>query len=682
MTNKFIKDDGNDNKNMYFAARKAEKAAGIILDKADSWFQQLEANQYMDKVRKCWSAYHGAYYSDTSSGHEITFSGEQGELTNLPVNHFRNLARHMLVMVTASRPAFQARSTNTDYKSLVQTKLANGLLDYYMREKRLEDHLQRAVEYAIVMSAGYIKMGWNATRGKAYDFNEETQTHIYEGDVEFTTISPFDVVFDSTKEDQNHDWIMCRSYLNKYDLAAKYPEYEEKLINLSTKSDNNHYRFDLQQYENTDDVSVYEFYHKRTESMPEGRYMLFINEEIIMMDVPMPYRELPIYRLSPADILGTPYGYSPMFDLLPIQDAINSLYSTILTNQTSFGIQNVYVPRGADISVNQLVGSLNIIEGNPQMGKPEPLNLTSTPKEIFNFMNILERLMETISGINSVARGNPESSLKSGNALALVQSQALQFMSGLQRSYVKMIEDVGTGLINMLKDFAAVPRVAAIAGKRNRTIMKEFKGDDLSTINRVIVDAGNALAKTTAGKLQIAEQLLQMKLIKSPEQYFSVLNTGELDMMTDGEQNELLLIQSENERLIEDNEDPIAVATDNHPLHIREHKTVLADPDFRKDPELVRRTLTHIQSHIDLMRNTDPDLLTMVGVQPLGPVGGSPANQPQMVPPKSSLSNEQVMSAEEAAGVAVSPENMGIDIPSPASPPAPFQNAPTSPEDL
>src|SRR5690606_13663300 len=107
-------------------------------------------------------------------------------------------------------------------------------------------------------------------------------------------------------------------------------------------------------------------------------------------------------------------------------------------------------------------------------------NLTQTPPEIFNFMTQIERLMETISGVNSVARGNPEASLKSGAALALVQSMAIQFSQNLQRAYAQLIEDLGTSTINILKDFAAVPRVAAIAGKSNRPMMREFVGDDLN----------------------------------------------------------------------------------------------------------------------------------------------------------------------------------------------------------
>ena len=162
------------------------------------------------------------------------------------------------------------------------------------------------------------------------------------------------------------------------------------------------------------------------------------------------------------------------------------MYSAVLTNQSAFAVQSVAIPRGADISVDQISEGMSVIEYNEQAGKPEPLQLTGSSPETFRFIEMLERASETISGVNSVARGNPDKNLQSGNALALVQSMSLQFMSGLSQSYVKMIEDVGTGLINMLKDFAAAPRVAMIVGKSNRSYMKEFKGEDLNNVNRVI----------------------------------------------------------------------------------------------------------------------------------------------------------------------------------------------------
>lgn len=601
--------------NEYFAAADSKKCASTLLDKGQSFFNALRANSFLDKIIKQWQAYHGVYYNDMSYAHEIGFSGEQGELVTLPVNHYRNIADHMFTMITATRPSMQARAINTDYKSLAQTYLADGILDYYMRERKLEDAIKEATKMSIVLGAGFIKMEWNATSGEIYDTDPDTEEPIYEGDVEFTTLSPLDVVVDGTKESWNNEWILVRSYQNKYNLMAKYPELADKIKGMPVKSEVNSYRFALFSNDQTEDIAVYEFFHKRTEAMPDGRYMLFVNEEIVLLDTKMPYSQLPIFRISPSNILGTPYGYTPMFDIFPIQEGINSLYSAIMTNQSALAVQNIFVHRDSDLNLRSLDGAMNIVEGTI---KPEPLNLTETPKEVFEFLNLLIQSAETISGVNSVARGNPEASLKSGNALALVQSQALQFISGLQQSYVKLIEDVGTSLIRMLKDFASTPRVVAIVGKNNRPLLKEFNGDDLSYVNRVVVDLGNPLSKTTAGRVQMAEQMLQMKIIKNPQQYFQVINTGRLDSMYEGDMMELLLVKSENEQLLEGK--PIQAALlDAHRMHIMEHKSVLADPDLRRNAELVQLTLKHIQEHIDYLRNTDPDLLQLIGEQPLQP---------------------------------------------------------------
>lgn len=638
--------------NIYFAARDSNETISVLLAKANAWFNNLDTSGYLDKLREMWAAYNGAYYSTVQNGHKISFSGEQGELANLPVNHLRNIAQNILVMITATRPAMEARSINTDYKSLTQTKLANSLLDYYLREKRLELYLKTAVEYAIVFGSGYVKMEWNATGGEIYDYIDEEKDAegkvtnpgfpVYEGDVNFSNLSPFDVVVDSTKENQHHDWILCRSYKNKFDLAAKYPNQADKIKGMPSKAEYERYRFNSLGLYETDDIPVYEFYHTKTESMPSGRYLLFLDYDLCLMDTPMPYDDLPIFRITPGDIIGTPYGYTPMFDLLPIQDAINMCYSTILSNQAAFGVQSIMMPRGTDIIPSQLVGGMNLIEYNATVGKPEALQLTATPPEIFQFMQMLIKEMETISGVSSVARGNPPENLRSGNALALLQSMSLQFMSGLQQSYVMMIESIGTSLIKMLQRFAMVPRITMIVGKKNQYEMREFTGDDLDKITRVVVDMGNPLAKTTAGKVEMAEQMLQMGLIKTPEQYLMIIETGQLDNITEDTVTELMCIKSENEDLV-DGGDVIALLTDQHSLHIKEHKSVLADPELRKDAALVQRTLSHIQEHINLLKTGDPQTLMMMGEKPLtpppppqqqqGPPPGGPPQQMQGPPP-------------------------------------------------
>src|SRR6478609_3710363 len=174
-------------------------------------------------------------------------------------------------------------------------------------------------------------MEWNSTAGEIYDIDDESGTEIRTGDIEFMNLSPFDVLVDTNQDDnKKNDWVICRSFKNRFDLAAKYPEPEDEILALPTKGQILKYTTFTYSYDDTDLIPVYEFFHKRTESMPEGRYMLYLDSDIVLLDSPMPYRDLPVYAIAPSYYLGTPYGYTPMFDLLPIQDAVNSIYTTIL----------------------------------------------------------------------------------------------------------------------------------------------------------------------------------------------------------------------------------------------------------------------------------------------------------------------------------------------------------------
>ena len=696
------------NENIYFAVDKPENTVKALTDKAQDWFRGLSNTNYLDKIERSWRAFYGDYYGD--SGHDISFGGESGEIVNLAVNHYQNLANHIHVMVTGTRPAFQCRAVNSDTRSLTQAKLGNGLLDYYMREMRLEEILKDAVLYAIVLGSGFIKLEWNATKGEIHDWVEPDPSSIvgtdedgnpldengnilesmpiYDGDIETSLLSPYDVFFDSTNPYfEKNNWVVCRSVINKYDLASKYPELRDEIIAIESVTEEQKINKNGMAYgqDNTSNIFVKEFFHKKTEACPNGRYLLYINDEVILEESILPYRSIPLYRITPSKLMGTPYGYTGMFDLLPLQDMLNSMYSTAATNISAFGVQSVMVPREAGVEFEQVGSGMQFIKYNSTMGggKPEALQLTATSSEVYNMMNLIERNMETLSGVNSVARGNPEAALRSGNALALVQSQALQYVSGLRASYNRLLEDVGTGLLHLLQDFAAVPRVAAIAGLNNRTEMKQFKSDDIELINRVIVEEGNALLNSTAGRVQIADNLLQMGLIDNIDKYLLVLSTGDLNQLMDGKIDNLTLIKSENEAML-NGEDVQAIWSEKHSMHIKEHMELLNDTELKKDKHLVTLVLDHVQEHVNLLRTVDPAILAMVGEQPMSPAP-NPANVGQQG--QSTMGGGQPVAQGAGSGVVSQPTNpLPSDLPSPPTPAGEGTilppGLPTKPEDL
>jgi hypothetical protein len=161
-----MSDFNKSNEQVYFAARPSDEKAVALMEKTTSFYNRLQTNSYLDKISNMYHYYYGNFNFDEDSGHEVTFAGEQGEIVRLPVNHFRNLARNIFNMIIANRPKLESRAINSDYKSLSQTYLANGILEYYFREKGLEDIVNEAVEMALILGSSFIKMSWNSMKGE------------------------------------------------------------------------------------------------------------------------------------------------------------------------------------------------------------------------------------------------------------------------------------------------------------------------------------------------------------------------------------------------------------------------------------------------------------------------------------------------------------------------------------
>lgn len=609
------------NDNQYWALKPAEEIGQEMNARIEEYGEYLKTSGLMEELRRSYEKFYGQSI--------IKNVGIKGELKAMRVNEYASLVRSIHSMVTSQRPAWEPRATNTDVKSQAQTILASGLLDYYAREKRMERYLKQAALTALFLREGWVSVTWDANSGEAYSTDPETGAPVMEGDIKYRVYRMNDVIRDINKEDSDFDWIIVRDYVNKFDEAAKFPELAERILSLRTeKGDLEQFRIRAALNEREESVLIpkYTMYHRPTDALPNGRVVEMLGEDLVTFDGSLPYRRIPLFSMTAEEMLETAFGHSPAFDLLPIQTAMDMLCSALLTNHSAFGVQNVMIPKGSDVTVSQLADGMNLIEFDSKLGPPQPLNLVQTPKEVFDFIGLLRDFNQGISGVNAVARGNASPQL-SGAAMALLQSTAMQFQAGIQQSYTQLVEDVGTGTIHMLSDFATTRRVAYIVGKHNRSYLKEFSGDDIKDISRVTVDSANALTKSIAGRTEIANQLLQAGLIKRPEQYMTMIQTGQLEPMLENETSELLLIRAENEGLSE-GKPQVVVVTDNHALHIMEHKSALASPESRQDPNIVQTTTLHIQEHINQLKMADPALLQMLGQQSLMPPPPPPGQMP------------------------------------------------------
>lgn len=624
----------------YFATLPTLDIVPQLLSKIEDYYAFALKYRFLDKWKRAYLAYYGMSQSGTDSS-RLNQAGTNGEEYILKVNDFRSLLQNLLTMTTSQKPAGQPKATNTDSKSLNQTVLARTVLDYYMTEQRMEVKLKDAAEFALFGAEGFIVLDWNATAGRIYAVDPETKAPIYDGDIEAKAFHPIDVVRECWGENADTKWKIIREFKNKWDLAAKYPDMAKNITAISEASDMLHRYSNINYNAQTseDFIPVWTFYHEKTEAVPNGRLLKFCGADVVLSDGPLPFKKMPVYPMMPSPWHGTPFGYTVAYDLMGIQQNLDALNSIVATNQMNYGIQNVLLPRGGEYNSYTLAQGLNGIEYDPKIGKPEPLNLVQTPAEIINNISRLEQKQTTLSGQNAVTRGDIDRDL-SGAALALIASQAVQFNNGMQESYNILCDAVETGIIEILQEYAATPRIASIAGKSNRFRVQEYKGSDLDGISRVVTEQVNPVSKTAAGRLQMAQDLLKSGLIKNAQHYIEVLVTGNLETLYEHETSQILMIRGENED-ISDGKAPTAILTDQHRVHIEEHATVLDSPEARQNPQIVQLVTEHIQQHINILKNPQvADILVALGQQPILPPpppapGPMPPGAPaQHVPPR------------------------------------------------
>jgi hypothetical protein len=108
-------------------------------------------------------------------------------------------------------------------------------------------------------------------------------------------------------------------------------------------------------------------------------------------------------------------------------------------------------------------------------------------------------------------------------------------------------------------------------------------------------------------------QLVQMSVIRTPQEVLEVLETGRLEPLVKGTQEELTNILKENQD-ISKGETPVVLLSDDHLLHGKEHCSAVASPAARRDVNVLRAYREHMHEHYSLFYGVP---LEMVEMDPL-----------------------------------------------------------------
>ena len=651
----------NNSKREYFMTMEAEDLAEELIGMNNRYY-----GASFNPIWQMWQRNTYAYYStilDSESWFSaLQFVGEQGELVKMSVPQARSLLRQLLTLITKQKLAFNGLAKVEKADVTENMRIANAISEQVVEQASLDLKCEAFVEDGLVLGTGFIKTTWRTDWGEPGATEGDTGV-IYKGDIEVTTPHIMDMLYNFQIQNWDDlDWVQCRVKRNKWSLIAQHEDLRDQILKLAPVSaemrSKNYMGFD-----DKDSVYVYEVYHKPTPALPKGRMLVYCDSKTILYDDKNPYGCIPIEQFKPEPIKGLGFGYPMLSNLLPSQEMYDHEMSCVATNHSALGVQNVTVARGADINVQEISG-MNFMYYTPQDipggGEPKGLSLLQDSPGSFKFAEMLLSNMQQMSNINAAVRGEiPQSS--SGVAIATLTTNALEFLTSYSKNMVRCLEKTMYHAINNYRTFATTERLVKLTGKNYQSFSKKWVSSDLEPIIGMKMQQVNPLMQSMAGRVDIADKAIERNLVTNLQEYVSILDGEPVSKLYQPQASQNDLIATENDTL-QDGQQVLTLATDNHPRHIMMHTTLLNDPIIRMDGNKTQKILAHILEHLDLAKNTDPMLMAMAqtGQMPQMPEGMPPGGEapPGMAPdagPGAPSPDSQAMPEEP------NPNDSGVD---------------------
>jgi hypothetical protein len=605
-------------------------------------------------MRRLWARSMRLWYGQDADGgyassHYVHTGGEQGEQIRVRGNHFRSLGRRLLIMATESRPAFECTTRNDSAESLDQAVLGQLVIDYYLDDGKLEERSRACAELSLLCGISYLHEWWDPSAGEIVEDAVDVdapEREMRTGDVAIESLGPIDVARDLRAPSGRHpQWLIVRRWVNRWDVAARLemsgsPESMELARRVRTYTPESDVSRDVwgrvtglgQGDRNNDWVPELTMYHASTGSMRAGRQVSIIGD-VVTFDGGLPYQRIPVIEMRPCDLHGTPWGYSDLWDLISLQEGYDAALSSMVSAQQAAGLHNLLVARSQQVSPGDIAEGLRLVEWTSDGRSPPPSWLAPPPlpASAVQLHDVMKSIMEVISGINGVARGEVGSEASGAHA-ALVQSMAIQYASGLVGSYASMLREASLHIIQMLQRFATEERTLALAGSDEASAVRTFRGSMLGSIRQIRTELASPQMRTIAGRSTIARELVEMFPGQvSPEQYLTFLSSGRFEPLYKAQRKEVTGLREETARLTRG--EPVkTLFSDHHMEHIREHAAILANSTARFDDALVERVGAHILEHAKLLMSTPPEILEATGqrmpAMAAPPPGGAPPGEP------------------------------------------------------
>lgn len=476
----------------------------------------------------------------------------------MTVNKMRPLLDGVVGKLTQVAPDARAVPLSMNPKDQAAADEANFIAGHYTRKFDRETQTKERVRWACVTGTSYVKVYWNAKSEVVMPKMaiDDGSINGYEslplGDVEEEIVPCFNVLIDPTAQrDSDIRWMIHASikplswFTDNYGQAGKAVQpdaiagqnagYVDAYLEGANGSGNGWVQPSSARMNNMDSKKhaaiVYEYWEKPTAQYPDGRYIVSTNSALLHAGV-WPYEkkdDFPFIPLRWQPRSGTAYGHSLGFDLCPLQQMYNRLYSRAL-EQFEVNKDYIMVERLSRIGADAFDQGAEDIDDKSRIYRKvyydrgaHPPTIQRAPgisADLFPMMQTLEKDMADIAGLHDVSQGLAQAGTPAESV------RLLQRADNTQHSYIradieKSIQRIKEWEISLVSQFAVTPFIGSVDDQVNpQTNIKQglitFDAIREGGQFRVVYIPGSSMQDSPDQKLQKIVMLRQMGLFGDP----------------------------------------------------------------------------------------------------------------------------------------------------------------------
>lgn len=534
-------------------------------------------------------------------------------LQKLVIPHLHDLTETRVSQMTKIKPSVEVLPKNNEWEDRSSAKVVDFVLKHLWYVNNIDYLVQLQHRHARIFGESYIFVDWNPNKGDLHPLYVEAKNlkikevevdgekvslkkPIKVGDIEYNLELPWRVFLQNKQKFEDVQYAFRVKIVPTSELQEKYKEKADK---IKVTDDLN--IFDINNFTEKlveDHTVVYEFYHLRTEHLPDGRLVKFTNE-CILEDGEYPYQfeHFPFVRLTDLDIPGKLRGLSKYEMLAPVVNMFDNINSLIAKNIYMMAHAKWMMPRGA-AKIEQL-GNDNTVIQYTGSRPPEMVQVAPNPPEVYRFRETLLQDIQVLYGNHGISRGE----IPRG----ITASSALQFLNELENARASTeIAKHGFMLIDLAKITKAIAgekyktddgRLVRIVGQNNQFLIRHFDMAHLHKDYDIRFDLSTGIPESKAGKYsRVLDAMQRNPNLFDAERWEELLELGNTEKMVDLATAAIRCADSENEDIAAGR--PVAPVEEweDHIQHLRSHYRFIQSRQFKEEMPADRRKI--MKDHI------------------------------------------------------------------------------------